>query len=161
MKPSLSAVFWFAAAVVAGSAAAGCGSSGDLPLCGQIPEGGCPIGRGGTCDDLACAALYDCVEAAWTVVESCPGGGGAGGAGGEGGSGGEGGGGCEPVVIDRTGEASGCEPDLQSPDCPASAAEVCAASACLTDCSDFYLCTADGWADVAYCDPDGELVLIQ
>jgi hypothetical protein len=65
-----------------------------------------------------------------------------------------------PIEIDRAGETTGCAPDLQHPDCPADAAETCAASACLTGCTDFFLCTGEGWIDVAYCTEDGELVLV-
>jgi hypothetical protein len=158
LAPALAVVLLAAAALA--PAFAGCGSPGELKLCGQIPLDGCPIGRGGTCDDALCAALYDCVEGAWTPVESCSGfSGGAGGAGGAGGGGGVGG--CEPFSFDKTGETTGCEPDLQSPDCPASAAEICAASACLTECIDFYLCMKDGWVDVAYCDEEGHLIILQ
>ncbi len=81
---------------------------------------------------------------------------GGGGSGGEGGgSGGEGG--CAPLVFDHAGETIGCQPDLQSPDCPIAAAEQCAESACLTDCSDFYLCKEEGWVALAYCDENGNL----
>lgn len=133
-----------------------CGAPADIKLCGQIPPDGCPLGRGGTCDDPLCAALYDCVDGVWTRKEICA----FGGAGGAGGGGGFGAGGCPLIVIDHTGEADGCTPDLQSPDCPASAAEVCASSACLTDCVDFFLCTQGGWIDVAHCDPDGNLMIV-
>jgi len=145
--------------------AAGCGDSSELKLCGEIPEGGCPIGRGGSCDDVFCSALYDCKEGAWTRVVSCPGnaGGAGGGGGGSGGAAG-GGGACDPVTIDHTGEKIGCKPDLQVPDCPAVAAETCVETACLSRCADFYLCKADGaggvsWAIAAYCDADGHLVV--
>lgn len=136
---------------------AGCASYPDPIPCGQIPDGGCPIGRGGTCKDLVCEALFDCTDGAWSLVKACPGGGAGGGGGGGAGGGGAS---CEPVVIDKTGEVKGCKPDLQSPDCPAVAAETCPQAACLTDCSDFFLCTKDGWKDVAYCDPDGNLVIV-
>ncbi|HZF49462.1 MAG TPA: hypothetical protein VE093_12475 [Polyangiaceae bacterium] len=149
------AAFWL------GGLASGCGSGSELKLCGQIPADGCPIGRGGTCEDATCAALYDCIEGAWTPVETCSGFGGAGGGGGAGGIGGVGGaGGCTPVMFDRSEETTGCEPDLQNPDCPAVAAETCAEMACFTDCLEFFLCTKDGWRDVAYCDPDGVLVVL-
>jgi hypothetical protein len=138
--------------------AAACGGSQDLKLCGQIPEGGCPIGRGGTCADELCAGLYDCVDGSWTLVSPCDQGG-AGGAGGAPGSGG-GDGGCEQVTVDHTGEAAGCTPDLQHPDCPASAAETCAHTACLTGCLDFFLCTEEGWQEVAFCTEDGQIVLV-
>src|SRR5687767_382060 len=60
---------------------AACSSGPGMQLCGQSPGNGCPVGRGGTCDDASCEGLYDCVDGAWRLVESCPGGtGGAGGA---------------------------------------------------------------------------------
>lgn len=153
------ALLLLAAVAAAAAAAAACGGANGPLLCGQIPDLGCPIGRGGTCDDQACAALYDCVDGDWTLVTACAQG--AGGAGGQGAGSAGGGGGCAPVEIDRTGEATGCAPDLQHPDCPVDAAETCAAAACLTGCTDFFLCTGDGWIDVAYCTEDGELVLVQ
>jgi hypothetical protein len=148
-----------AAASVVALVRAAYGSSAPVLLCGEIPDGGCPIGRGGSCDDVACAALYDCVDGAWTEVERCSGGGVTTGGGGPSGAGGEGGGACAPAVIDRTGEADGCTPDLLDPDCPAAAAEVC--DPCGTGCADFFLCTADGWIDVAACDEDGVLTVLR
>jgi hypothetical protein len=135
-----------------------CGGN-KLLLCGQIPDGGCPAGRGGTCQDLTCAGLYDCVEGAWTLLKACPGGTGTESDGGPDPSD-AGPGDCEKVVIDHTGELDACGPDLLSPDCPAAAAETCVFSACLTECIDFYLCTEGGWDLVAYCNEEGELVLI-
>lgn len=144
-------------ALAAYLALASCGSS-DVQPCGRIPDPeGCPVGRGGTCDDAECGALYDCVEGSWNLVERCERVSAAGGVGG--GSGDAGVGGCEPIAIDHTGETTGCTPDLQSPDCPAVAAETCAASACLTDCSDFFLCTQDGWIAVAHCDEQGQIIV--
>lgn len=132
--------------------------------CGQIPDDGCPIGRGGSCDDVFCAALYDCVEGAWTVVTTC----GATDAGADGSDGGAvdagdagdaGPDACSPTGIDHTDESVGCTPDLQDPDCPANAAEPCAETACATGCLDFYLCTADGWRGVAHCTDEGAFAL--
>jgi hypothetical protein len=139
-------------------------------LCDQIPEGGCPTGRGGTCDDPLCEALYDCIDGSWQKTEACKGtssggGGSAMSTAGSGGSSGAGGcaqgtggtggsGGCTPVMLDHTGELVGCMPDLQFPDCPAAAAEQCAESACLTGCDGFFVCTEDGWTEVAYCDTE-------
>lgn len=142
-------------------------------LCDEIPEGGCPTGRGGTCDDPLCQALYDCIDGAWQKTEACSGaasgggttsttgsGGDSGGGGGCTQGGGAGGSGCTPVMIDHSGEQAGCMPDLQPPDCPAAAAEQCAESACLTGCDGFFLCTKDGWAEVAYCDAEScELIV--
>ncbi len=131
----------------------------ELKLCGEIPGDGCPIGRGGTCEDPYCAALYDCADGAWRQTEACPlnpvtsasagSGGGSGGAGG-----------CDAVVIDHSAEVPGCTPDLQEPDCPAVAAETCP-SPCLTGCSDFFLCVARGWELVAFCTEDLEIVVVQ
>lgn len=130
-------------------------------LCGTIPDGGCPVGRGGTCEDAACGALYDCVEGSWVLTETCSssndGGGGEAGASSAGG-GGEGG--CATVSFDRTHEVTGCMPDFESPDCPAAAAETCAP--CLNDCVDFFLCLepdAPSWTLVAFCNDAGELVM--
>lgn len=137
---------------------ASCGSLGRVQTCGEIPEAGCPIGRGGTCDDQLCAALYDCVDGAWTEVEDCgrvvgAGGAGVGGAGGQGGDAG----GCQSVEIDRSAETFGCTPGLLEPDCPIAAAEVC--DPCSTGCVDFWMCTGDGWASIGYCDELGRFVL--
>lgn len=135
---------------------ASCQSS-SLELCGQIPGGGCPIGRGGTCKDTACAALYDCQSGSWTQVEQCPAGQGE-----EPSSGPTAiDSGCEKVSFDRSKEATGCTPDLMEPDCPAAAAELCPSQVCTTGCSDFFLCEADGWVDVAHCTPEGQLILLQ
>jgi hypothetical protein len=153
----LLAVAWLAVA---------CQSLEDPIVCGQIPDGGCPAGRGGTCDDALCAALYDCAEGTWVVVEECPddGSGGAGGRGAGGAGGGTGGMACTPVELDHEGESIGCSPDLQHPDCPAAAAETCAETACLSDCADFFMCIDSArddkqWTIVAHCDARGQLVV--
>lgn len=144
--------------MLAGACALGPSGCGALPeplLCGEIPDGGCPSGRGGTCDDAACARLYDCVDGAWTVVARCdppPSEGTDAGAG-------EPDAACTPVRIDRAGEAAGCKPAVQHPDCPVEAAEACAEVACSTGCVDFFLCTSDGWTGVAYCTEQGQLVV--
>ncbi|WP_104978561.1 hypothetical protein [Sorangium cellulosum] len=143
-------------AVLAALAPAGCDPIAEPRLCGEIPRGGCPIGRGGSCDDAVCHALYDCIDGAWTEALRCDR---AGEAGQDAGAGGGPGGDCEVVGLDRAGEASGCEPALQEPDCPADAAETCAASACWTGCLDFFLCTEEGWRAVAYCDEAGRITV--
>jgi hypothetical protein len=127
--------------------------------CGEIPTDGCPIGRGGTCDDPYCGALYDCLDGDWVEVESCPGNllGGAGGDGVQTGQGGA----CTNEVFDHSAEAEGCTPDLQEPDCPSQAAEVCGGGACLTGCIDFYICLEEGWELVGFCTEDGELEVVQ
>ncbi len=144
-----------AVALALGAWLGGCGGFGPVQTCGEIPEGGCPLGRGGTCDDLYCGGLYDCVDGAWELVESCPGGGTAVTATS---SGSGAGGGC--ITFDHSNEADGCKPDLEPPDCPVVAAETCG-DPCLTGCVDFYLCESSGWVDVGYCAESGELVVTQ
>jgi hypothetical protein len=137
-----------------------------IQTCGEIPDDGCPIGGGGTCDDVTCPALYDCEGGAWVLVQTCPnnllGGGGAGGNG-AGGSGGLGAGGCEMVDIDIGEQAMGCMPDLETPDCPIEAAETCVNSACLTGCCGFDACKATPggpeWTEVAFCNDQGQLII--
>ncbi|MFT3770100.1 MAG: hypothetical protein QM820_32120 [Minicystis sp.] len=139
------------------AALAGCPTLPEAIPCSVIPAGGCPAGRGGSCDDTTCRGLYDCVDGLWVNVKLCdqP----------DGGTGGSGGGppdagSCTPVTIDTTGKATDCTPDLQDPDCPVEAVLGCAEMACVTGCSDFYLCTSNGWDAVAYCD-EGQLVVTQ
>jgi hypothetical protein len=140
----------------------GCGSFAPVEPCGRIPDLGCPIGRGGSCEDAACAALYDCVDGAWSQVEECEafhGEAGGGGAGGTNFGVGGGGGACAGVTIDRSEERDGCTPDLQLPDCHVAAAQTC--EPCLTGCEDFFLCTGEGWVAAAFCDLDGEVVVFR
>ncbi|WP_437726534.1 hypothetical protein [Sorangium sp. So ce861] len=161
MKIPLSFIAGAALAVVA---PAGCDPVAEPALCGEIPQGGCPIGRGGSCDDAACRALHDCLDGAWTEVARCDRPGepalDAGADSGDAGAGGGEDGGCEAVALDHGGEAQGCTPALQLPDCPAEAAETCADAACRTGCIDFFLCTEEGWRGVAYCDDQGRVVVI-
>lgn len=141
------------------AAVEGCSSS-RIETCGVLPDiTGCPVGRGGTCEDPSCSSLYDCVQGSWVLAEACEPTHGAGGAGGSGSAstGGEGGVMCNGVTIDRTGEAVGCSPPLQEPDCPAGAAELC--RPCSTVCVDFFLCTEDGWEAVAFCDGEGNVIV--
>ena len=139
----------------------------------EIPAGGCPLGRGGTCDDPTCTGLYNCLGGEWALELKCPmhdGGTGAGGAGGAQGSGGDAGSSdsdaCTPVHIDVSGMTMGCTPGLENPpDCPVAAALGCEESACLTGCTDFFLCkstsTGPEWVDVAYCTCEGQLIVTQ
>lgn len=149
----------FLPAIGALIALAGCPTLPEVVPCGQIPAGGCPSGRGGTCDDPTCAGLWDCVDGAWVSAAVCDER--DGGAGGSGGGSGFDAGPCTPVNISTAGQVTGCTPDLQDPDCPVEAAETCAESACLTGCEDFFLCTKDGWTQAAYCDDEtGQLVIV-
>jgi hypothetical protein len=149
-----------ALSVAFGAVVAGCPTLPTPVPCDTIPEGGCPSGRGGTCDDPVCEALYDCIAGQWTRTEVCE-------ARDAGAGGGDGDGGlpeagpCTPVSIDTSGKATLCTPDLQEPDCPVEAAMGCAETVCVTGCSDFFLCKKSGWVDVAYCTDEGELVITQ
>lgn len=147
--------------LAAALAAASCQDYPPLQTCGEIPADGCPVGRGGTCDDVTCSALWDCVNGAWVHVQTCnnPEGGAQDGDAGRGDAGPVEAGTCTPVTIDMSGKTTDCTPDLMDPDCPVEAAEGCAETACVTGCADFYLCTNEGWIDVAYCTDDGQLVV--
>jgi hypothetical protein len=158
------------ALAVATLSATGCDSGAAPLLCGEIPANGCPVGRGGTCDDSTCAGLYDCVDGSWTLTTDCSAAGGSSASSGPSGSGGDAGAdaACTPVVLSHAGELLNCKPDLQAPDCPVSLADgACAETVCnVTDCTEFYLCLYDkdqvdhrSWAVVAACDEDGKLVV--
>jgi len=153
--PALTALL-FALTPLATSLPFGCSSTSELQLCGQIPGNGCPVGRGGTCEDQSCDALYDCVEGSWRLFKSCPN---ITDDAGSSQDAAETPDSCSSIVVDHTGETTGCKPNLQNPDCPAVAAETCPETACLTDCLDFYLCMKEGWALVAYCNEEGQVVL--
>jgi hypothetical protein len=150
----------FLLAALAVAVAPGCPTLPDVVSCGQIPPGGCPVGRGGSCLDDTCDALYACVNAVWVADQVCghadagAGGGGVGGAGG----GLPDAGACTPVVVPAN-EYQSCTPDLQAPDCPIEAAGACQETACLSGCLDFYSCPKSlTWTSVAYCDDDGQFV---
>ena len=149
-------------------AASGCDSGNTLLLCGEIPAKGCPLGRGGSCDDDTCAGLYDCVGGKWTLSIDCTADGGTSATSGTGGDAGTGvDAACTPVMISHAGELIGCQPGLEEPDCPVAVADgACAESVCLTGCIDFYLCVHDpdplhdrSWSAVGYCDEGGQLVI--
>src|SRR5262249_33007863 len=116
------------------------------------PEEGCPIGRGGTCLDRACAGLYDCVDGKWTLVRACAPNNVVDAGNGDGGPDG-----CTPPDVGPKAGAGTCSPDLELPDCPLAAA-ACAETACSTGCTDFFACEPEGWLLVAYCDEDGHFV---
>ena len=137
--------------------AAACSAGVSRP-CSDIPVDGCPLDRGGTCEDPECAALYACYDGRWSLHERCEQGAGGDGGGGAAG-GGAGAGGCAGVTIDHQGETIGCLPELQLPDCPAAIAESC--QPCITGCGDFFLCTEEGWHLVAFCSEEGNVVEVQ
>jgi hypothetical protein len=148
--------------------AAGCQSLPSVTAtCGEIPPNGCPTGRGGTCADATCAALYECVNSVWTVSETCPtqpavakpvvrsvAVAGPAGVAIDGGA-------CTPVNIDVSGQTNDCMVDLMFPDCPARAAQGCVENVCLTGCSDFFVCSSAAWIDVAHCDDFGRITVTQ
>src|SRR4051812_13763155 len=122
-RPTIFAAMALGLALAGLAATPSCQDFPPVLLCGAIPEGGCPIGRGGTCDDLVCRALYDCLAGSWTSVKNCPevalpdagaGGGQPLDAGPDS---------CTPVVISHAGEAFDCLPDPELPECPIGAAD--------------------------------------
>jgi hypothetical protein len=174
IRLAFAAILAIGALTIATLSATSCDSGVAPLLCGEIPANGCPVGRGGTCDDGACAGLYDCVNGSWTLATDCSADGGKSGSGASSGSSGSSGGdagadaACTPVALSHAGEMLGCKPDLQAPDCPVSLADgACAETVCsVTDCVEFYLCLYDkdqvdhrSWSSVAACDEDGKLVV--
>lgn len=152
---ALLAALAFSAGAWAGGA---CGSVDPILLCGEIPVGGCPVGRGGSCTDVVCAGLYDCVGGHWTLSHAC--------AARDGGLDGtapdvvELDAPCTPVSIDAASTSAQC-PGLELPDCPVEAAQTCAENACKTECIDFFVCQSDGsLLAVAHCDAQGHLVVM-
>lgn len=145
--------------LASGAIVASACSGSSVQLCGIIPDGGCPIGRGGTCDDPSCAGVYDCVDGDWTLVTACDGTGGSGSTGTMSTGSVSSASGCMPASFDHTNEKDGCTPDLLPPDCPIVAAELC--NPCVTGCVDFFMCTSAGWDDLAYCTEEGELVILE
>lgn len=131
----------------------GCRGCNERKLCSALPEGGCPLSRGGTCSDLQCSALYACMEGAWELYEQCAD------ATSSASLSTSGSGGCGSVAIDVADEAEGCMPDLQPPDCPHEVLESC--RPCGAECIDFYACTRSGWLDVAYCTEAGNVVVVR
>jgi hypothetical protein len=134
-----------------------CGGADAPLLCGEIPPGGCPIGRGGTCADPTCTGLYDCVSGHWRETMACPHPQGQGGAGSSSSANSSSSGQCTGAMLDHTKQTVGCTPDLEAPDCNSDVAETC--HPCTTGCIDFFMCEAQGWMTVAYCDGSGKLIL--
>jgi hypothetical protein len=153
----LSLLFLAALAAAGGAAVSGCPTLPDVVPCGQIPPGGCPLGRGGSCEDTSCDIIYACVDAVWVSSQVCARTGG--GAGGGGGGGPVDAGPCTPVVVTAKNEGQNCTPDLQAPDCPIEAAGQCLETACLSGCVDFFVCGSDQtWKVAAFCDDGGDFV---
>jgi hypothetical protein len=138
-------------------AALACGSCQgfeDAPNCGTVPAGGCPNWRGGSCDDKACARIYGCTTRGWAVEEVCEREGGVDDAGADGESEADASM-CGDSIAMPDGLTDNCDPNaMQLPDCPINAALGCPSAACLTGCSDFFVCRVDGWSAAAYCDEE-------
>jgi hypothetical protein len=129
-------------------------------LCGEIPAGGCPKDRGGSCDDPTCSGVYTCLDGDWKLDKTCAPEPDAGPDSGPSDAAIDGDAAdpdaCTPFMFDDKDQVPYCTPSLENPpDCPSQAAEGCVEAACLTGCTDFFLCTKQGWIDVGYCDDDG------
>jgi hypothetical protein len=147
-----------AVAIGLGSVAAACQGFGEVPHCGQIPSGGCPSSSGGSCDDRTCAAIYQCTDTGWTLQEHCaPTDGG--GATDVSDGGGEGDTLCSQVNPEPG--SSDCDSsELQDTDCSVQLAYGCGASACLTGCTDFFVCRSGLWLLAGYCDDQNMLTWV-
>jgi hypothetical protein len=153
--------------------------------CVDIPTDGCPIDRGGSCEDPTCHAIYNCNDGKWSLAQICPDGGtggdvgigsGTGTGGGDAGPIGEclnpttapDGGPCPMANFDLTGNLGPdqCTPDLQLScgDCPYEVATgTCTDCICVSGCLTFYVCAnramGMGWYEVGYCTDDGQFFL--
>lgn len=130
--------------------------------CGQLPDvQACPVAGGGTCADPTCSAIYSCNDGTWELRETCSR---------DGGLPSDGGPDAKPdapfcgdaSLGDAAGPATSCPPLLE-PDCDWAAAQACPAQACNGSCDGFLSCSKDGWSEayVAYCDEDGQLVVVK
>src|SRR5829696_4686587 len=64
----------FAATLALALALAAACDDGPVPMpCSNIPAGGCPLGRGVSCSDPACEAVYACrPNNVWELAQECP-----------------------------------------------------------------------------------------
>lgn len=126
----------------------GCDSAIDRP-CTNIPDGGCPLAYGKSCDDPACAATYACLPGnKWERRATCPQR-----------EAGAADAGPEAAPKDASIDAPpgafggpGCA-DLQMPDCPLGTALLCTNGCC--GCEDLFVCRDGGWDPWGTCGPDG------
>ena len=134
----------------AASLAGGCSDVSPPIACRDIPDGGCPIQGGVSCQDPSCAALYSCnnVDGGWTFVKTCP----------------PSDGNVQDTNIPPPNDAGydidappgafggpGCI-DLQPPDCPLGTALSCSSGCC--GCEDLYVCDDGGWDPWGTCSAD-------
>lgn len=143
--------------LVAVSAFVACDDAGIVtPKCGEIPTGGCPVGRGDPCLDGTCRAAHRCeTDGVWHLVKTCDGY-------------------VEPdasstdaadaaTVVDApfvdappgAFGGPGC-PLLEAPDCPLGTALACSSGCC--GCEDLFVCRANAWDFVGTCDVDAGVV---
>jgi hypothetical protein len=125
------------------------------PPCADIPRGGCPLGRGASCDDPTCLAVYACRAGnVWELDHACP---------------------LRDAADARAdaGDASADAPleatptldagpdapagasggpgcgALQAPDCSLGFALACPAGCC--GCEDLFVCEGGGWTYWSTC----------
>ena len=121
--------------------------------CTNIPEGGCPIARGVSCDDPMCEAVYACREGnVWELMKRCPVR--------------EAGAGTDAAtpkdaeaLLDASIDAPpgafggpGCA-SLVAPDCSLGLALSCGATCC--GCEDLFVCEDGGWTFWGTCGDAG------
>lgn len=146
-------------ALVAVALACNNGTQIDHP-CSNIPEGGCPLADGLSCDDPICEAVYLCRQNnVWELQKQCPArapsdaatvtdaaAGDADASDAEG---------IRDASIDAPPGAfggPGCQ-DLQLGDCALGVALSCASSCC--GCEDLFVCTSGAWSYWGYCGANG------
>ncbi len=127
------------------TAASAC--SDDLPIaapCTNIPQGGCPVARGVSCDDPSCEAVYACRPGdVWELEKACPAR--EGGARVDGAVASSDAGAPFDAAIDAPPGAfggPGCS-SLVLPDCALGLALACGADCC--GCEDLFVCREGGW----------------
>jgi hypothetical protein len=132
------------------------------PECRDVPDGGCPMGRGDPCADPTCAAAYECTESSlWRFDHACSARDAAAGAWTDPGA--TDAGASPGAAPDVTGDATvgdvavgipganggpGCAA-LEGPDCPLGVALACGAGCC--DCEDLFVCKSGSWEPWGMC----------
>jgi len=121
--------------------------------CSNIPQGGCPIARGVSCQDPTCERVYACREGnVWELVAPCP----ARDATPSGKDAGapDTGGGFDASIDAPPGAfgGPGCA-GLQPPDCSLGLALACGSGCC--ECEDLFVCENGAWLLWGRCGPGG------
>jgi hypothetical protein len=127
------------------AATSACGPDDAIVACKDIPDGGCPLASGVSCEDPSCKVAYACTAGGtWVVDHACPA--------------------TDamiaepvpPIVLDSSFDAPKGDLNcvtLEMPDCPASLAEQCGVGCC--GCENLFVCNQGTWTPYGSCDGDG------